>query len=909
MPLATGWRLELTDPAWLWGLAVLPLLAWWAFRTLVHASGSQRLVSLLCRAAVVTALVLAMAGLTLRWPTNVPFVVFAVDRSLSVGDEGTAAADSYIDRAMAGPHGGPVGFLGFGASPGPVAPDRASALAAVSGGEARKGTDIAAAIGAAAGAVPQGFVPRIVLLTDGNATSGDALAAARQAAVPIWTVPLATPSAPEVQVSEVVVPAQVREGEPFHVKVVINSNHDDQGFLEVYDNNLRIPLPGNARVKVHKGENSIAFTYRPTDQQFVRVKAGVRGFQDGRAEDNWARGLVRCIGRPRVLIVDSDTRGAEHLVDALTQEGIQVDPPRPPEGLPDTLAELQNFDLVILSNVPATHPKLTQRHFQQLRTYVQDLGGGLLLIGGDRSFGPGGYARSPIEDLLPVYCDFRKEQEKPSLAMVFVLDKSGSMAGQKIELVKEASRAAVELLGPKDRVGIVAFDSRPHWASQIRAGSEKGQVLDGLSRIDAEGGTSILPGMKMAAVALGALGPSARYKHMIVLSDGADNEKSADEFFPLLQLMVAARITVSCVAVGGDADLKFLEQVARRGGGRFYAPDDVQSVPQIFAQETIQASKDALVEEPFAPMHFRGTPVLDGINFEEAPDLNGYVLTRIKPTSEQILMTHRGDPLLAWWRTGLGMCGAFTSDAQARWSEPWISNWPGGFTKFWAQVTRHLMRKQDAAGIELQVRRSGGRASVTLDATDPEGAFLNEVSTVLTVVGPQKTEQKSSMPQTAPGRYEAGFDTLLEGDYWMIIVQNPPDRPPIQLTHGLAVGYPDELRLRPVDQPMLEALASATGGRFDPAPSTVLVPSELTVPRDRALWPYVLVAAAVLFVADVALRRIQFTRLATSVRRFSGSLATSRHIYFQRRAVFRSSAQRVMAARARTPGHEGYEDA
>ena len=125
MPLATDWRLELSDPIWLWGLAALPLLAWWAYRSLVHASRFQRLLSLACRATVVTALVLALAGLTVRRPTNVPYVVFAVDRSLSVGDEGSAAAAAYIERALSGPQRGPLGFVGFAAAPGPVGPDRA----------------------------------------------------------------------------------------------------------------------------------------------------------------------------------------------------------------------------------------------------------------------------------------------------------------------------------------------------------------------------------------------------------------------------------------------------------------------------------------------------------------------------------------------------------------------------------------------------------------------------------------------------------------------------------------------------------------------------------------------------------------------------------------------------------------
>ena len=260
-------------------------------------------------------------------------------------------------------------------------------------------------------------------------------------------------------------------------------------------------------------------------------------------------------------------------------------------------------------------------------------------------------------------------------------------------------------------------------------------------------------------------------------------------------------------------------------------------------------------------------------------------------------MTHRGDPLLAWWRTGLGMCGAFTSDAQARWAEPWISNWPGGFSKFWAQVARHLMRKQDAAGVELQVNRRGSRASVVVDAVDSDGAFINQVPTSLTVFEPRHKERKLPMAQTAPGRYEAIFETPVEGEYWMSVVQNAPGKPAMQLTHGLAVDYPDELRLRPVDRTTLEALASATGGRFNPRPDLVLEPSERTVPRDRALWPEVLVAAAILFVADVALRRISFERLSTSVSSLPGSVG--------RVSTFPHPERALVSARRRADGRDG----
>jgi Ca-activated chloride channel family protein len=757
------WGLDLTDPAWLWGLVALPLLGWWSFRGLLHQGVAQRGLSLACRGTIVTLLVLILSGLTLRRPALEPFVVFAVDKSASIGAEGEAAARDYLDKALARGHGGQMAFLGFAAAPGPAGSDRATAMAAIDGEDARMGTDLGAAIEVAAGSIPPGYVPRIVLLTDGNATGGDARDAAMRAGAALWTVPLPARQEPEIQVAEVVAPTQVRQDEPFPIEVVVNSNHDDEGTLEISCNTTKMPKVGETRRKIKKGENRFAFQYRLTHETMATIRAHFTGVEDTRLDDNSARALVSCVGPPRVLIVSGDPRQAEHLADALGEDKIQVDPPRPPEGLPDSLAQLQNYDLVVLANVPATHPKLTQKHFQQLRIYVQQLGGGLLLIGGDHSFGPGGYARSVVEDLLPVYCDFRKEQEKPRLAMVLVLDKSGSMAeGLKLEMVKEAARGAVELLAAKDQVGIVAFDYVPNWVSELKPCSDKAAVFDSLARIHAEGGTLILPALEQAYQALDRIGNDARYKHVILLSDGEDNARGASDpaFASLVNQMSASRITVSCVGVGHDVDRELLESIARQGAGRCYFPEELASVPQIFAQETIQASKDALIEQPFEPVVVRPAKALAGIDWSLAPLLGGYVLTRPKPTSELVLRTPSYDPLLAWWRTGLGMCGAFTSDAETRWAEPWISNWPGGFSRFWAQVVRQLMRRQDVDGYQIEITRHGRAAAVTLDALDPAGEFQNEAHTELTVVHGVRTFPTRVVPQSAPGRYS----TLFEAD-------------------------------------------------------------------------------------------------------------------------------------------------
>jgi hypothetical protein len=224
-----------------------------------------------------------------------------------------------------------------------------------------------------------------------------------------------------------------------------------------------------------------------------------------------------------------------------------------------------------------------------------------------------------------------------------------------------------------------------------------------------------------------------------------------------------------------------------------------------------------------------------------------------------ILASEKGDPLLAWWRYGLGMSVAFTSDAKSRWAAEWLS-WPG-YTKFWAQVARHAMRKSDAKGVFVQVARKDGKATVTLDAVNPDGKYLNEAPADLTVIDPTGGEFKAAMTQTAPGRYVSVFAADKPGAYHVQMTQQPKGRPATQQTRGLVVNYDDELRIKPTNERLMEAVARASGGAFRPTPDSVFEPDERTASQPLPLWPYLLVAAALLFVADVALRRIDFDLL------------------------------------------------
>ncbi|HBE65656.1 MAG TPA: chloride channel protein [Rhodopirellula baltica] len=886
--------LQWTQPqwAWLWVPAVLWLVVF-HLRTLSDFPPRQRLVSLLVRGIVLTLLIMAVCGPVALRSTSQKMIVFAVDQSESIDEAARETADEYLKDAIeqAKEDDAEVRFLPFDSTPRQLqsnwtafqeppaetdsepasveveeeTPADVSAIDRVDPGEdevpaptpsptdldadeaKRMGTDLAAAIQTAVASIPPSRVPRIILMSDGNQTNGDGIAAATDADVPVWTVPLPTRSEPEVQMAAVEAPTQVRQGEPFFVEVVVSSNRDTEGHVDLYRGDIQIGDVDAPAVKIKKGENRFRFQQTLLGQRQETFAARLRDCDDTLLDNNEAQAIVYASGKPRVLLIDSEPDETDSLRWALDEQSIDVDV-RPPEGIPSDLSEMQGYECLILSNVPAT--SMSMRQMDLIRIYVQDLGGGLIMLGGDQAFGLGGYYRTQIEEILPVRSNFEKEREKPSLAMMLVIDKSGSMGGQKIELAKDAAQAAVELLGPKDAIGVIAFDGDSYTVSELRSTSDRGAISDAISTIEASGGTNMYPAMADAYEAL--LGATAKLKHVILMTDGVS---SPGDFQGVAGDMSASRITLSTVALGQGSSEDLLEELAQIGGGRYYFCDDPQSVPQVFAKETVEASKSAINELPFVPQLVRPTSVLDGIELDLSPLLLGYVVTRPKPTAEFILASESGDPLLVWWRYGLGMSVAFTSDAKNRWAGEWMT-WPD-FGTFWAQIIRHAMRKDDNRGVFVEVERNGNQTRVVMDAVDDNGRFIDEAETRLTVIDPRLKNEKIAMRQTAPGRYEASVETLRRGAYHFDIATNRMDGTSQRSSRGIAVGYPDELRLLPRGDELLRQIASVSGGRYDAPASSITENDDRTARDPVPIWPWLLMAGLVLFIADVAFRRVE----------------------------------------------------
>ena len=416
-------------------------------------------------------------------------------------------------------------------------------------------------------------------------------------------------------------------------------------------------------------------------------------------------------------------------------------------GLPDSIQGLTAFDAIVLSDFPAT--SMTEKQMNLLNQYVKDFGGGLAMLGSENSFGLGGYHRTPVEEVLPLASRFEKEKEKPSLAMVLVMDKSGSMDGLPIALSRQAAKAAVELLGSRDQIGVVGFDGSAKIISEMRSAAETASLNSEIDSLTAGGGTNMYPAMLVGKQMLD--NASAKIKHMICLSDG---HTSQADHGTLAQAMADSGITVSTVALG-DADRQLLANIAEIGRGRYYETNDPANVPKIFTKETMQASKSAIKEDLYGTVQTGDHRALAGFQDTELPFSLGYLMTQQKPTAQVLLVTETGDPLLAVSRFGLGTGLAFTSDMTERWGGEWLA-W-GDFGRFWGQVFRSIARNNDGEGISVTPQINDDRWKLAIRRSSPSGEPQSKVNWELTSLDDQGVKRTHVVDEVGLGQYAASI--------------------------------------------------------------------------------------------------------------------------------------------------------
>jgi Ca-activated chloride channel family protein len=840
-------------------LLIFPALAFllWAERKSSHPMTAERKrILLIVRALGVILVLAALAGPAKVVTSSRQAVVLVADQSQSLGEEGSQAALAKLREIKAAlPAGVDVSQVAFGDEAKLLRDDEVaeSSFAAAKDWRQKHGgqSAYAPALEYARALFPAGTARHVVFIGDGHETRGSLLEAARQAAVAevhLHAVPVAGPKKPDVRVRQLV-PNQSRlhEGATLRLSVDVESTMDGNGTLKLFENGIEVERRG-LEVKAGKAVQE-TFVRHPDTRNIYKYRAVLEGFGgDAIPANNEALTLVDVRGRLRLLLVEGDASEASYLTEAMEKEGIQLEL-RAPNAIPATPQELGGYDGIILSDVPAH--KVGERAMTAIHDYVDKLGGGFLMIGGPGSFGVGGYYRTPIEEILPVRLRAPDEEEKQSSALALVIDRSGSMAGEKLEMAKSAAIASAEILTRNDSIGVYAFDSELHVVVPMTRLSNVSAVAGQIAGLTSGGGTNAYPAMNEARNALQRV--KAKIKHMIVLTDG---QTSGTGYEALASQCRGEGMTISTVAIGEGAHVGLLQAIASLGGGQSYTTLEAANITRIFTQDTLIHTGRMIREDPFQPAVAERHPILGGWDKLTCPPLLGYVKTLRKGTAQMPLATDTGDPLLAHWRFGLGKVTAFTSDAKSRWANLWISRW-SGFGQFWSQVLRETARPPQGQGMDLRAEMQGNEAQISVDVLTDAGTRGNEALVTAEVFfvsaeslgAPLQPVQNLVLRQSGPGLYEGAFSPEKPGVY-LIRAQSGAQ----MVTAGLVHNPSSEQSLGTVNEKLLREVCAATGGTYLDSKTTL----ELGATKARRfveLWPYLVMALLAVFLADIAVRR------------------------------------------------------
>ena len=834
--------LRLASPAWLGAMLLLPLVAVAVRGSLTRESVVRRVASLALRVAALALLILALASPVADRPNHLPWAALLVDQSESVGQEGAGEAKAFVEETLGQTNPERIVVVPFGVEPGEASVGKWPE--ADPGGVS--GTDLLAALdGVASISRPLG-PERIILLSDGGSTvPGDVVSAAVALQAPVDTVPLASRKETDAWVVGVTAPSEVRPGSTVSVSVQIASNVEGNATLVVTSGGKEI---ARKDVELVVGQVDVPFEFElaagPRD--VFRVTLELAG--DPQQLNNWADFGIWHGVPARALLVGREPSLFSRFSRVLERHRIEAETTTA-DRFPRTLAELSKFDLVVLADVPAS--ALAAEQLDAIEKYVRDKAGGLVVFGGQNSLTAGDYQGTALERVLPVVCEYDVQAKRPSLAMVLVIDQSGSMEeGNAIGLAKTALRQTVGMLDDKDALGVIAFQDTTEWVVPLQPCDNKEKVLREIETLQAGGGTNMHPAIAKAHLALHEA--FADLKHIIVLTDGISYP---GDFDTLASEVATSGITISTVAVGSEAAEPLLKTIAELGGGNYHHCTSAAEVPAIFVRETAKAARMGIREEPFFPKADATLNTIVSLPDDKPPTLLGYVQTKARADAQVGMVSESGDPLVAWWEFGRGRTAVFTSELSGAWTRPW-QRW-AGLEELWSALVGQTLRPFDLNEYQLGCRRQGDRTVVSLDAVPYPGRFENGAKVVAQVLPPGGAKRQVDMPLEAPGRYAVEVVTPEAGIYDFEVSCEVNGEVRFAGRCSACSDYPAEWIPGETNESLLRRVAEATGGRFSPTAGEVVSEEGVWSLETVSLGRYLLFAAIMVLIGELTIRRLR----------------------------------------------------
>jgi uncharacterized membrane protein len=928
---SSTWPIQLEYfPGWvalLWFLALGAPILWLGMRSLAGLGPIRKWVAIGLRLMVLLLILLILGGIRLNRKANDLEVIILRDISQSTsnvvkypGQSLQGSIDDWmVDAARTHkPPNDRIGVISFQENALiDSIPDLRLDMETHAIRDPGNGTDIAAAIQLALATFRSDAMHRIVLVSDGNATRGDtsnAIAAAAAQGVPIDVMPLQYDIQHEVMMDKFVAPSWKRENEPFGLDIILKSTNSEPvaGKLTV----LHQGVPMNLNPDGPGSQTEMAVTLQPgLNPIHIKVppltNAGVHTFhaefeptgpnaasEDTLAGNNSADAFTYVRGKGQILYVDNvDEHGGDLLADALNQEQIEITPANhiKPIEFPTSLMELQNYDAIILANVPRGVGGLSEDQQANLAAYVHDMGGGLVMIGGPETFGAGGWQGSKLEEVLPVTMDIPAQRQIPKGALVLAMDSAEAPDGN--YWGEQCAIKAMETLSAQDEVGVITYGwntgGRCQWDLPL---SKKG---DGSSFVSAvkNWGLGDLPSFEQAinlaldgdGTSKGLLASDASQKHIIVITDDDPQMPTRET----IDRCIKAKITVSTITVFPHMPGNIApgtRELAKLTGGRSFGPieSNPSQLPQIFIKEArvvrrtlIQENRDGM------PVHMvpSSSELVKGLT--SVPPVFGMVLTQRKNNPQvdiPMVIGANRDPLLAQWHTGLGRAVVFTSDANCKPGEAlnqWGSAWGSSpmYSKFWAQVVRAVARPPMKGDFNIDISQQNEKAHIVVEGLGEGGSFRSFLNIHGKVAGPDSRQAPMDvqLKETGPGRYEANFDAETPGTYVAGLEYQSPEGDNGMLLGGLSVNSSAEMRDLHSNDALLNEITERTRARpplmpFDSLGADLFTREGLTpVFAPLPIWESLIPFLLGLILLDIATRRIAWDW--TAIRSYAAASA------------------------------------
>jgi uncharacterized membrane protein len=846
--------------------ACVPVI-WLSIRSLGSLGHARRYAAVGLRILSILLLVSILAQFTLVQTNQQVTVVAVLDRSLSIPAECGQGMLEYLKKALEKkPQKDQLAVVDVA---------EAAGISRLAGRDTRihernttlrgEQSRLADGIGMAMAIAPPNTAVRILFSSDGNETEGDVRKAALLAAmngIPVDVLPLQYEYGNEVVFKNLAIPATARSGQTVALRFILQSAQPTRGKLFLSMNDKPVDLDPDssetaAGLELQAGVN-VKTVLLPLGirglHEFDAVFVPDRPEQDQISQNNRASGMTYVVGPGQVMVVDTDGKTGPAIAKCLQSSRISANYV-PASEVGDNLARLIDVDAIVMVDTDCGEFSLEQQ--QMFCRFVNDLGGGLIMVGGPRAFGAGGWIGSPVAEILPVDLDPPQKKQMPKGALVLVIDRSGSMTGEKLRMCRIAAAAAVRMLSRLDLVGVVIFDGASYWLVPLDTAENKDEIIGKIGSIIEGGGTTMGPAMEEAFEALKPA--KAAVKHVILLTDGMTSDR---EFCVSMGKKIAdSEITVSTVAVGPEADEQLLFDIAQGAKGRFYRVIDPADIPKIFIKEAQVVKRAMIVEETFIPqITFALSDIIKGLS-APLPSLDGYILTGPKQgLSQVVLSSPQGDPILATCQSGLGRCAALTTSADSRWASQW-QGW-SGYDRFWEQLVRWTARPAQPTDCEVVADVSGRQVTVYVDVFASGDSATQWAQMGAQVIGPDMKAVSLPLTQTGPGQFQGRYEAGLSGSYLLNLrYQKAGQDQAIRLMQTpITVPFAPEFKDMKDNVALLNEISAITGGRIlppDPLEANLFDSTGLKFPRtETPLTELLMFIWLGVFLMDVAVRRV-----------------------------------------------------